>query len=261
LAARLLDSAVSDAAGQYRFNRLGAGKYTVAARAPSGTDVGIVMGLSPRKAGARMDTLRTGTPGVIAGAASRDSLWISSPFKGDENIRVGLAGTPFTGLTDYGSPPAGGSFRLAGIPAGSYTLVVYAIPEGYFLPDSLAVIVRAGDTTRLPTVVKARYNPMAPPPRIASLKLAGATRDRINLSWDPVTRYPLLAGYRVLRLSPERVVLDSSSVISVTEYSDDVSGLPSGTRLEYVVRVAGTGGREGANGGDLSGAPVEAIVP
>jgi len=261
LGVRLLDSAVSDAVGQYRFNRLGAGNYTVVARASAGTDIGMVMGLSPRNAGARLDTLRSGAPGVVAGAASRDSLWISSPFKGDENIRVGLAGAPFTGLTDYGYPPTGGSFRLAGVPAGSYTLVVYAIPEGYFLPDSLPVIVRAGDTTRLPTVVKARYNPLAPPPRIASLRLAGATRDRINLAWDPVTRYPLLAGYRVLRLSPERVVLDSSSVISVTEYSDDVSGLPSGTRLEYVVRVAGTGGREGANGGDISGAPVEASVP
>lgn len=43
-------------------------------------------------------------------AASRDSLWISYPLKSDENIRVGLAGTPFTGLTDYGSPPTGGAF-------------------------------------------------------------------------------------------------------------------------------------------------------
>ncbi|MBW8888099.1 MAG: carboxypeptidase regulatory-like domain-containing protein [Fibrobacteres bacterium] len=261
LGVRLLDSATSDAAGRYRFDRLGAAKYTVVARVLSGTDIGMAMGLAPRNAGARLDTLRPAATGVVAGAASRDSLWITSPFKGDENIRVGLAGTPFTGLTDYGSPPAGGAFRLNGIPAGSYTLVVYAVPEGYFLPDSLPIIVRAGDTARVPTVVKARYNPMAPPPRIASLRLAGATRDRINLSWDPVTRYPLLAGYRVLRLSPERVALDSSSVISVTEYSDDVSGLASGTRVEYVVRVVGTGGREGTNGGDFSGASVEATIP
>jgi hypothetical protein len=109
--------------------------------------------------------------------------------------------------------------------------------------------------------VKARYNPAAPPPRIASLRLASATRERISLAWDPVTRYPLLAGYRVLRLSAERAILDSSDVISVAEYSDDVSGLPSGTRLQYVVKVVGPDGRQGANGGDATGAPVQITVP
>jgi len=150
---------------------------------------------------------------------------------------------------------------LAGVPAGSYTLVVYATPEGYFLPDSIPVTVRAGQETRLAAVVKARYNPAAPPPRIASLRLASATRARISLAWSPVTRYPLLQGYRVLRLSAARAVLDSSSVLTAAEYADDVSGIAPGTPLAYVVRVVGPGGREGANGGDASGAPVEVSVP
>jgi hypothetical protein len=261
LKTRRLDSAKTDAGGRYAFAGLGAGRYAVIARLPTGAGTGLARDLSPRRAGARLDTVRPAAPGSIAGAATRDSLWISSPFKGDENIQAVLAGAPFSALTDFGFPPAGGPFNLAGVPAGDYVLVVQAPPEGYFLPDSIAVTVRAGEVTRLPATVKARYNPAAPPPRIASLRIAGVSRARVSLAWDPVPRYPLLRGYRVLRLSESRAVLDSSSVITVTNYSDDVSAVPPGTRLAYVVRVAGPEGREGANGGDASGLPAEAVIP
>lgn len=261
LATTRIDSAATGADGRYRFAKLGIGSYTVVSRKVGEPEIGFARGLAPRRAGAGEDTLRPTYPGSVTGLATRDSLWITSPFKGDENIQAGLAGTPFTGLTGFGSTAAGGKFNLTGVPAGDYILVVYATPTGYFLPDSIPVTVRAAIATQLPATVKARYNPSAPPPRIASLKVTAAARTRISLAWDPVPRYPLLQGYRVLRLSGTRTVLDSSSVITVANYSDDVSAVPAGTKLAYVVRVVGPGGREGANGGDASGLPVEATVP
>jgi hypothetical protein len=70
-----------------------------------------------------------------------------------------------------------------------------------------------------------------------------------------------LQGYRVIRLSKARTATDSSSVLTAANYSDDVSAVPAGTKLGYVVRVMGTGGREGANGGDAAELPVAAVVP
>jgi hypothetical protein len=261
LRTRLIDSLQTGADGRYRFAGLGAGLYSVIARILPGADLAMARARAPRAGGIGLDTLRPAAPGSVAGAATRDSLWITAPFKGDENIQASLAGTPFSGLTDIGFPPNGGAFKLAGVPAGEYTLVLYATPEGYFLPDSIAVAVRPGEAVKLPATVKARYNPAAPPPRIASLRLAGASRSRISLAWDAASRYPLLQGYRVVRLSSARAPLDSSSVLTAAAYSDDVSAVPAGTRLGYVVRVVGPGGREGANGGDAGGSPVEVTVP
>jgi hypothetical protein len=64
-----------------------------------------------------------------------------------------------------------------------------------------------------------------------------------------------------MRLSETRTVLDSSAVLASAAYSDDVSAVPAGTKLGYVVRVVGSDGREGPNGGDASGLPVMVTVP
>ena len=261
LAALLRDSLAADAAGRFRFDSLPAGRYTVTAQKPGAIEIAIRLGIELQSAGITLDTMEPQAPGSVSGAASRDSLWVSAPFKGDENIRVSLAGTPFAGLTDYGFAPAGGPFGLKNIPPGAYQLVVYATPEGYFLPDTLSVTVTPGLTLKIPSVIKARYNPSAPPPKIASLRVTASTRNRINLVWTPVARYAPLKGYRVLRLGADLAVLDSSQVLGVAAYADDVSKLAPGTKLNYVVRVVNDAGREGENGGDASGAPVTLTVP
>jgi hypothetical protein len=258
---RRRDSALTGADGRYRFAALPAGRYTVAAQRPASAEMAISMGLAPRAEGARLDTLEPFATGTVEGAASRDSLWISSPFKGDENIRASLAGAPFSALTGYGTPPAGGAFSLKGVPAGIYKLVVYAIPEGYFLADTLDVSMAPGADVRLPAVIKARYNPSAPPPKIAGLRLDALTRSRVSLAWTPVARYAPLQGYRVLRLGADLAVLDSSAVLTAAGYADDISRVPVGTRLNYAVRVVSVSGREGENGGDASGLPVAIMVP
>ncbi len=261
LAAKPYDSAITDIQGGYRFDSLPAGRYTLTAEKPGATDIAIRMGLSPRGPGTAPDTLVPAPPGTISGAATRDSSWVTNPGKGDENIWAVLSGAPFATVTSYGAPPAGGPFTLTGIPAGSYRLVVYAIPEGYYLPDTLDVTVTSGLTTKLPAVVKAKYNPAAPPPKITGLQSAGLTRTHAQLTWTPPKFYPLLKGYRVLRLGADLAVLDSSAVIPVAAYADDIAMVPVGTVLNYVVRVVAQDGREGENGGDFGGRPVQVTVP
>ena len=258
---RLLDSVASGAGGRFGFTGLGPGRYTVVARVPPGTVVAAAAGLLPRRPGARLDTLRLAIPGWVEGFATRGSIWVTGQGKGDDGIYAGLAGLPCSTLTEYAMPPAGGKFRLSDVPAGTYTLVVYARPEGFFLADSIPVTVRAGQVTTLPEVLIARYNPDAAPPKISSLEAISIARARVQLAWQPVMNYPALQGYRVLRLAQDLKVLDSSAVLTGTEYSDDVSRVAAGTVLRYVVRVVATGGREGENGGGPMGFPVAVTVP
>lgn len=260
LPAVLRDSGFSDASGRWRFKELPKGRYTVIAQGKPGTGA-LATGLQPRAAGVKLDSLEPLAIGSVDGFASRDGKWSTQPFKGDENILVSLAGTPFASITQYGSPPIGGAFSLKSVPPGTYQLVVYPMPEGGFLADTQTVIILAGNITRLGAVIKPGYNPNAPPPKLKSLAIASATRARVSLTWQAdVNGYPWLKGYRVLRLSADLQALDSSAVIPDLHWDDDISKVAAGTKLKYVVRVVAVNGREGAPGGNISGDPIEHTV-
>ncbi len=271
--APVLNSAITGADGRYRFADLAAGRYTVAAAVGATGMIGAVgekaairIGLIPRpdqvRAGsARLDSLEPMATGSVEGFASRDSLWVTDPRrKGDEGILVGLAGTPFQGTTNYdaqGKP----FFSLTGIPPGGYRLVVQAGPEGYFLPDTLAVTVLSGTATRLAAMIKARYNPGAPPPKIASLGITASSRASVSLAWSSVRRYAPLKGYLVLRLDGDSRETARSALLTSPAYTDDISALPSGTRIFYVVKVVSQAGLEGEAGGAGGSGGVPFTVP
>ncbi|GEM_PF-4310459 len=266
--AKLLDSAVTGLDGRYRFRGLlldsSAGiRYTVIASQgdPVSGNAAARIGLAPRTDSAALDTLDPLQRGSVTGRASRDSLWVSAPFKGDENIPVSLAGAPFATFTTTAMDQTGALFSLSAIPPGRYKLVIQATPVGYFLPDTLDVTVAPGAATTLPAPVKARYNPSAPPPKIASLQITSSSRATVKLAWTGVYRYAPLKGYRVLRLDAELKESARSEVINATTWSDDVSALPSGSKWSYVARVVNQAGMEGANGGDGGGQPIPFIVP
>ncbi|MEO6097194.1 MAG: hypothetical protein ABIW76_16550, partial [Fibrobacteria bacterium] len=267
----LIDSAVTGGDGRYRFDGLPMDtlpntrhRYTVIAGQGTGAaeTAALKNGLAARADSAVLDSLTPLQTGSIEGRASRDSLWVSSPFKGDENIPVSVAGAPYTALTSYsGTPGAGAPFSLTGIPPGRHKVVVYAVPIGYFLPDTVEVTVSSGAVTNLDATLKARYNPAAPPPKIATLAISSASRTTVRLAWNPVTRYAPLKGYRVVRLGADLTESARSAVVTTTTWTDDVSALPSGSEWFYVVRVVNQADREGGNGGAASGLPVAFRVP
>lgn len=255
-----VNSAVTGADGRYRFDKTPAGRYTVTAM--SGDLAAIRMGVEVRGLIALSDSLEVAATGSVEGRATRDSLWVSTGAKGDDFIHAGLAGTPYEAFTDYAPQGTGGLFRLKGIPEGIYALVIHAGPEGYFLPDTVPGIqVLAGSITTLPATLKARYNPNAPPPKINNLVMTAYSRASVSLAWRPVTGYPLLQGYRVLRLDGTSRETARSTVLTSASYADDVSALAPGTKVLYVVKVVGLSGREGENGGDASGLPIPFTVP
>jgi hypothetical protein len=254
-----MQSSVTDANGRYRFEKVPAGRYTVAAKA--GELAAIRQGVELNGRGALWDSLEVAAAGSVEGLASRDSLWVSSGAKGDDLIHVNLAGTPYESFTTYASQGTGGPFKLVGVPEGSYTLVVHAGPDSFFLPDTLPGIkVGAGAATTLPTLIKARYNPAAPPPKIDDLNITASSRASVSLAWRPVSKYALLKGYRVLRLDAASRETARSGFLTAPAYSDDVSALASGTLIYYVVIVVSQSGREGLYGGN-AGMPVPFTVP
>jgi hypothetical protein len=261
LTVRLLDSALTGADGRYRFSGLGGPeRYAVIATAASG-NAALRTGIAARPDFTALDTLILQPTGAVEGLASRDSQWITNPDKMDMNIPVSLAGTPFQTRTNFLSSNAGARFRLENVPAGRYRLVVYTPPNGYFLPDTLEVTVAPGMVTPLPGIVNARYNPSAPPPKIASLSVASSTRDSVRLSWKALAKYDILQGYRVLRLDKNLKESARSAVVTATTWTDDVSALPRGSIWFYVARVVDKAGREGPNGGDWFAQPISFTVP
>jgi hypothetical protein len=253
-----MDSALAGKDGRYAFTGLAAGSYTITASAPNLAAIRI--GLKPRNGGPE-DTLRLAAPGSISGFATRGYIWVTTPHKGDDGIRVCLSGAPFAGLTDFSNSSSGRSFRLEGVPAGAYKLVVHADPEGYFLPDTMDIRIEPGAASALKDTVKARYNPAAPPPKIADLRIMGSAQGTVTLAWSAIARYPMLKGYRVLRLDGQSRETARSGILTDASYADGLSGIASGTRIYYVVRVVSEAGKEGANGGDASGNPVGFTVP
>lgn len=283
LPVRLLDSAFTGADGRYRFRGLGgpgtypvpgnpvsvpgipggpkrAGRYAVIALGASG-DAALRTDISARLDSTALDTLFPQPTGAVAGMASRDSQWVTNPEKTDMNIPVSLAGTPFRTHTDFLLPNAGARFSLANVPAGRYRLVVYTPPNGYFLPDTLEVVVTPGTVTTLPGVINARYNPSAPPPKIATLSVVSSTRASVRLSWKAMAKYDILQGYRVLRLDGDLMESARSGVVTDTTWTDDLSALPRGSLWYYVVRVVDTAGRESPNGGGMLAQPISFTVP
>jgi hypothetical protein len=197
--------------------------------------------------------------GTVKGTVSRQKLWVASPFKGDENIQASLMHTPYFVYSNYGFPH--GEFKISGVPAGTYNLIVFAPPEGYFLADTLkSITVIAGDTTTVP-LVTARYNPAAPPPKIASLQILPSSGIKAYLKWDAIPNYPFLQSYEVLRMDASLRVVATSGPIKTTSWDDDLLGVRLGSTVYYVIRIITTRGVVGANGGDAMGNPVSFQVP
>lgn len=261
-----VDSARAGADGRVRFAGLRAGSYTLVAHgaqgangAPagvsdSGAEVSARVGVSARMGGA-LDTLRLAAPGSLQGRATRGGFWCADLLKQNENIEVHLAGTPWHAVTGYD-----GRFALSGLPAGEYRMAVSARPLGCFLDDTVAVSVASGRDALLADV------PIRPDsafiPRVAGLRAASAPGGKVLLEWPPVpAEYPDPEGYEVSRRDASLAVTASSGALADTAWIDDVSGLPSGTVVSYVVRVVGRGGARGPAGGDAQGDPVYFTVP
>jgi hypothetical protein len=254
--ARAVDTAAADSAGRFAFRKLPPGAYGVEARdAVTGTRAMATGLLLPRDAASAVN-LSLRVTGALRGVASRQHLWCSTYHKGNEGILVSLAGTPYG--TDTRNVE--GDFLIDSVPAGKYRLVIAAPPLGCFLPDTLDVEIRAGDTVQA-GVITAPYNtdlvPMA-----ANLRIASASGASVALQWDRVSlAYPDLAGYRVFRRDDSLRVLFASPVGASTSFTDDLSAVPKGTRLNYVVQTVAKDGKVSRFAGDHAGNPVTYVVP
>jgi Carboxypeptidase regulatory-like domain len=251
-------ASITDLDGRVHFKNLAKGRYFVEAADP----------ISHKKAAANIElftgkvnaevSLDLKTTGLLRGTVTRQSLWVSAPFKGNENIQISLAGTPYKVYSENGSPYS--PYTMKGIPAGQYHAVFYAPPIGFFLPDTVRITILAGDSVVLP-LVPARYNPAAPPPKLFGLKIGSVIGTKIHLEWETISNYPFLGGYEVLRLDMASNILASSGTLKTASWVDDVKDIASNTRITYVVRVLNLEGMPGANGGNSSGEPVPYQVP
>lgn len=120
LAGPTLASAITDAAGAYRFEQVAAGEYLVTARARSTREGTLSERLTVEAAGATAPTLAFTGTGSIRGVAT-----IGGRAAGNEGITVFVPGTSAAALTDDA-----GAFEITGIYSGSHEIVAFLAGTG-----------------------------------------------------------------------------------------------------------------------------------
>jgi hypothetical protein len=261
-----LDTLPSGPDGRVRFDGLSAGRYSLEAYDPASGQKAFRFDMrsveNPASASPARDTLDLKPTGAVWSTATRQKAWVTAYWKGNENIEMSLAGTPYTARTEYRSrtEDLDSGIHIENVPAGLYRAVFYAGPEGFFLPDTQTVAVAPGDTVRLPNKAM-RYNPTAPPLKPHGLRIVSAAGGKVELGWASVAANLFFKGYVVVRADAGTGIMTLSDPVTDTAYTDDLTGIPSGTHLLYLVHVVTTDGKTGANGGDDMAQPVRYQVP
>lgn len=261
-----VDSALTGADGRVRFDSLPAGAYALEAwQSASGLRAfrrDAHASMPPQAGLPAPDTLDLLAAGTIRGTASRQKAWVTDPGKGNFGIQFSLAGTPYVAHTDFSPDNGDSGYTLKGVPAGVYQAVLYALPKGFFLPDTQSVTVYPGDTATLPYVA-VTYNPKAPLLKPGGLRIDAFAGGKVTLKWSPIAagnQTVFFKGYVVVRMS-ESGALTQSLPTKDSFYLDNLAGIPSGAILRYMVHVENTDGKTGLNAGDDQGQPVLFTLP
>jgi hypothetical protein len=251
-----VDTLRAGSGGLFSFPDVPPGTYGLEARDTATGARAMITGLALQAGGSASANPVLGVTGRLQGTATRQRLWCSSQNKGNEGILVSLAGTPYATITRS----IDGIFALDSVPPGHYRLVVMAPPRGCFLPDTLGVDIVPGAVTQA-GVIGARYNadlvPMA-----TGLRIESSGGGKVGLAWYPVSsEFQNLQGYQVFRRDDSLRVTATSPVGAAVSWSDDVSALPKGTRISYVVQTVGKDGKRSRFAGNDNGGPVTYVVP
>ena len=206
------------------------------------------------------DTLTLSNTGALRGLATRQKAWVSKYDKGNENISASLSGTLYKGITDFAFTPLDSEFVISGIAPGTYQLVIYATPTGFFLPDTQTITINANDTTHAKTTY-VKYNPHAAMLKPHGLAILNYVNKNLTLSWNGVLEIQIRSGYLVTRIERPSGKIFISPTLVDTSYTDDLTNVASGTQLEYLVQTVTKDGQTSLHGGDNNGTPALFTVP
>jgi hypothetical protein len=192
-----------------------------------------------------VDTLVLGAPGTIRGVVSRGGVrGIYSNVLLDNafiQVRTKEIDRGYVTATD-------GAYELSGVPAGVYTLLFYA-SDGFFTAVRESVEVECNVVTEVDTVVLQRI-PWASPPKPEGLSaLYDTAAATVALTWEPVVVADL-RGYEIERIDS---LWQTDTLVTTTDttYVDDISAIPSGARIYYVVRSVNAAFMRSANEGPV----------
>jgi hypothetical protein len=244
----IADSVTTDNNGNFEFNELATGNYTMEGHLYSSNAHALKKGINVDTASTRKDTLVLKRSGTITGIAVKSGSMglIGEPYG---FILVNVEGT-YNRIVIAGDS---GYFRLQNVPEGVYTLGFYS-NNGFLTEFIDSVQVKAGDTTAMDTVML-RINPLLEPPMPAGLTADYDTASQtVTLGWNRVDVSDLL-GYKVERRNRQGDVLFLSGIISDTVFVDSVASVPDSTTICYLARSVDSAFNESLNAG-----PVEITI-
>jgi hypothetical protein len=222
----------SDENGEFGFDA-DDGNYTMVAAADS--NYAFLDNITPGTKAAKDLRAELGNPGGLKGTIAN-----SLELRGTGSVVVHLIGTDlFQNVSDSGS------FYIATIPAGTYTLVSYSTYQQEFSPQYQQVTIYPDSITNLGTY-SLPYNGI-PIPRNVSVKY-DTVSGKMMISWNSIPKYADFQEYAVLRgvtgqknhnLSQIGYTQDTFFIDSV-----DLKPLPD-VKYEYAVFVRNKLGEEG----------------
>jgi hypothetical protein len=252
LAGVLVATSPTDTNGSCAFSNLIPGTYSIRAMDADSTHSTIITNIpisvpKPRNPEYK-DTLTLAAPGAVHGIVTRGGVMGNAQNQKltDAFIQVKMGETDRFTVT---GPE--GSYRFAGIPAGTYTVYYYAT-DGFLSARRENIVVGPGIDKNVDTVV------LKPVPRLLPPKGFTAVYDtagnKVNLRWQSVT-YDALWYYAVDRKCRTSSSFDTAFSTSDTTFSDTLGAIPAGTVLYYVVHSVDKAFNPSVNAG-----PVEITV-
>ncbi|HEX3020251.1 MAG TPA: carboxypeptidase-like regulatory domain-containing protein [Chitinispirillaceae bacterium] len=194
----------------------------------------------------RLDTILLSRPGSISGIATRGGV---VSYASNNKLQDGFIDVFVKDINRHTTTDLQGKYELNDIPPGTYTLIFHA-EDGFFTTLKDSVKVLDSTVTKVESVFLKRI-PWLAPPKPFDLKVEQVGNlGEVRLTWKAYSTSDLVGFEVERRINP----LQTDTVFTVKDpfFFDDLSDLPAGIIVYYVVRSISSSFMSSANEGPVT---------
>lgn len=238
----------ADENGYFEIVKLGSGDFVLEAQGKENSGYAVVNKLEviSWNSTIRYDSIFLSRPGSISGVATRGGV---RSYQSNEKLQDGFIDVFVKDINRHTTTDLQGKYEFNDIPPGIYTLVFHA-DDGFFTTFKDSVRVLDSAVTKVESVLLKRI-PWLPPPKPFDLTVQQiGNLGEVKLTWKAYNTSDLVGFEVERRINP----LQADTVFSVKEpfFFDDLSDLPAGIVVYYVVRSVSSSFMSSANEGPVT---------
>lgn len=239
---------IADENGYFEIVNLGSGDFVLEAQGKENSGYAVVNNVEviSWNSAIRYDSIFLSRPGSITGVATRGGV---RSYQSNERLQDGFIDVFVKDINRHTTTDLHGRYEFNDIPPGTYTLVFHA-DDGFFTTFKDSVRVLDSAVTKVESVLIKRI-PWLPPPKPFDLTVEQiGNLSEVKLTWKAYNTSDLVGFEVERRINP----LQADTVFTVKEpfFFDDLSGLPAGIIVYYVVRSVSSSFMASANEGPVT---------